>query len=207
MDESQSVVMGDSDDELELVAVGGVLDRLHNFSKEVLKRDESAPTRCKYPDYIEFLCKHIGAREKISVARVYSSLVKIGYGIVYSCKDGDDADIYVIADLIGGLRASISHRDQHLARVACNVILFDGGSKLFRYSHNFIAETHEYAENMNVNASDLYLYYCLIGLIEIGELSEYEHLKNDIGYIKAYYELEKTNTNIKLLPVFLNRFL
>ena len=199
---------GDNDDD-ELVSVGevGVLDRLHNFSKEVLKRDESAPASCRYPQYIEFLCKHIGAIEKISVSRVYSSIVRIGYGVVYRKRIDGDSDIEVVKNMIGELRASTELKDQYFAGVIDNVISFDGGLKQFRYSHNFIAETHELAENMNTSTPDMYLYYYLVGLMEIGKSSKYEHLKGDIGYIKASYELEKTDMNIKLLPSFINRFL
>lgn len=203
---SEFKVIGE-DDELGLIGVGGVLDRLYYYSCDVLKRDKSTPVRCRYPHYIEFLCKHIGARENITLARVYPSLVRLGYGIRYNEQKSSRIDMLDVADMISDLRASTNLSDRHLADVVDDIISFNGKDRLFRYDNNFIAITSNFAEKLNVNTPDLYLYYCLVGLNAVGYEYDYKHFDKDIGYIKASYELEKTDKNIKFVVLFIKRFL
>jgi len=207
MNDLQNVGREINDEEFIVIGEFEVIENLHKFAKEVLKRDESDPVRCRYPDYVMELCKHISSRESIRITRVYPSLVKLGYGIKYHDYKNGDTTISDLIELIDRVRASDIGEYRALDTIASNVISFDGKSKPFRYDNNFIAETAEYADKMNVHASDLYMYYCLVGLSEVCEMDRYKHLDNDIGRIKALYGLKKADASFKFVVMFIGEFI
>ena len=209
MNESYNVVRENNtnvDEELVDVGEVGVLERLHMHAKEVLKRDESSSARCKYPDHVKLLCKHIGSREKIKTTKVYPSLVKIGYGIKYAERKNGISAMFDIIESFDRMRSSDEYNDRILEGIVSGVISFDGESKAFRYDNNFIAEMSDYAEQMNIHASDLYLYFCMIGLDDVCGLDEYKHLGSDMGRVKAAFDMKKTETNLKFVTLFINDF-
>lgn len=195
-------------DEEELVCVGeiDIMERLHRHAREVLKRDESSGVSCRYPDYVGFLCEHVGAREDITVNKVYRSLVKVGYGIRYAAYKNGDTTMSRIADMIKSMRATGNLEDMVLAKVVDDAISFSGKNRVFRYDINFIAQMSNYAKELNINVNDLYLFYCLVGLDAVGDLDEYEHIKSNVLFIKASYELGKAEANLKYVNAFMERF-
>lgn len=211
MNEPGNIAAGkcyDDTDDLELVGGEfGVLERLRMHSKVVLNRDESGGARCRYPDFIRMSCKHVSSREKIRMSRTYPSVVKLGYGIKYrDYKDGDTV-MNDVVKLISGMRASDNPDNRNFEDIVDNIISFNGESRVFRFNNNFIAETSNRAEELNSVASDLYMYYCLVGLNEIFELDEYAHMQKDIRRIKVCYELEKADKSLEINASFIKRYL
>lgn len=169
---------------------GGVLDLLHSYSEEVLSQSRSSSVHCRYPKYIDSLCKHIGARERIYVAKVYPSLVKMGYGIEYNAYENIDVHLSDTVDRIFQMRASTDINEMEYASVLTDVISFSDTTREFVYSHDFVAEMYDYANDCDVKLFDMYLYYALVGLKKLGETEEYSHFKTSVHHIGAMYELE-----------------
>ena len=193
-------------DEPELVVVDliGVLERLRKRSRDILSREDSSPVRCKYPDYMGFLCDNIGIREDISLHRVYRSLVKVGFGIKYK---NEDEHMLRVIEMIKSMRASGKLDDMIMVKNIDDAISFRGTTKLFRYENEFIAHMSDCARGLNIDAPDIYLYYCLVGLCAVGDLDEYDHFKDNVLFMKALYELKKTEANFKFVASFMDEYL
>ena len=175
-------------------------------AKEVLKRDESESIRCRYPVYIDDICSHIGAREDIRVSKVFYGLVLLGYGIKYRDFKNGDTLMQDVVKAICTMRSSDNESNLAVSSSVGNAFSFEGTTHKFRYKHNFIAEVSDYANKSNNKSPDVYMYYALVGLREIGSSEEYEHLKTFSRYIKAMYDLERAELNFKAATNFIRGF-
>ena len=219
MNEGQSVVLGDSNDNdelvcveddeelLELVAVGGVLDKIRSYVYSPIPEDSSAPVHCRFSEHVDILCNYIAEKEKLRFARIYPAIVVVGYGVrMRKIKDEKDL-ISDLSEILSKMRLSLDGNDRSFANGIKNVTMhFQGDRRSFRLENTLIAQINETARACGTSSLDMFYYYFLIGISELIEkedsLSEIEEFEE---YETAMLDLKHANRKLNSYKVLLTR--
>ena len=213
MNEGQSVVLGDSDDNdelvrveddneelLELVEVGGVLDKIRSYVYSPIPEDSAARVHCRFPEHVDILCDYIASKEDLRYTRIYPAIVVIGYGVrMHNLKEEGRDIISDISDILKSLRLSRIRSDRLFVKGVNNVtIRFQGDRHNFRFESELVAQVSDTAKLCGALSSDLYLYYFLIGIKELveredslSEMADFEEFKQSMFDLK--YADDKLN--------------